>query len=85
VFVPSPRANAPLNVIAFVNVRAAALSLEIFPPLNTTVPVPNAALSPTKTDPALTVAPPLNVFAPDNVNSPLPLFTNLPVPLITPL
>jgi hypothetical protein len=85
VFVPSPSANAPLNVNPFATVRAVPPSLAILPPLNTTVPVPNAALSPTKTEPALTLAPPLNVFAPDNVNSPAPLFTKLPVPLITPL
>jgi hypothetical protein len=29
--------------------------------------------------------PPLNVFVPPSVSSPLPLFTKLPLPLITPL
>jgi hypothetical protein len=85
VFVPSPKASAPLNVNAFAIVRAVTLSLAIFPPLNTTVPVPNAESSPTNTDPALTLAPPMNVFVPESVSTPLPLFTKLPAPLITPL
>jgi hypothetical protein len=85
VFKPSPNPNAPLKVSAFPTVRAVTLSLAIFPPLNTTVPVPNAAPSPTNTLPALNVAPPLNVFVPLNVSVPLPFFTNRPLPLITPL
>jgi hypothetical protein len=85
VFKASPRVNAPVKVNPFANVRAVALSLAICPPPNANVPVPNAALFPTHTVPALTPAPPLNVFAPESVNSPVPLFTILPVPLITPL
>ena len=85
VFVPSPKLSPPLSVNAFANVRALALSLAIFPPLNTTVPPPNAALFPTNTAPPLTVAPPPNVFVPESVNVPVPLFAKLPLPLITPL
>jgi hypothetical protein len=86
VFVVSPSASVPLNPNAFATVRAVAPSLEIFPPLNVTLPVPNAALFPTNTVPALTLAPPVNAFVPLNVSAPLPLFTNdPPVPLITPL
>jgi hypothetical protein len=84
VFVASPKPSDPLKVSAFATVRAVTLSLAIFPPLNTNVPVPNAALSPTNTVPAPTAAPPLNAFVPDNVNSPVPFFTKLPLPLITP-
>jgi hypothetical protein len=85
VLVPSPSANDPLKLNAFANARDVTLSLAIFPPLNTTVPVPNAESSPTQTVPALTVAPPLNKFTPVRVNAPLPLFNNLPLPPITPL
>jgi hypothetical protein len=87
VFVPSPSANAPLNPSAFPTVRAVVSLLEIFPPLNVTLPsFPNAAPFPTNTVPSLTLAPPVNVFAPLNVNAPAPLFTSdPPCPLITPL
>jgi hypothetical protein len=47
--------------------------------------VPNAEALPTRTVPELTVAPPVNVFVPDNVREPLPLIvSDPPVPLITP-
>jgi hypothetical protein len=86
VFAASPSANAPLKPNAFATVRAVVSLLEIFPPLNVTLPVPKAASFPTNTVPLLTLAPPVNVFAPLNVNAPAPLFTrDPPVPLITPL
>jgi hypothetical protein len=86
VFVPSPSANVPLNPSAFATVRAVVSLLEIFPPLNVTVPVPKAPSFPTNTVPTLTLTPPVNVFVPLNVNAPAPLFTrDPPVPLITPL
>jgi hypothetical protein len=83
--VTSPSTSAPLSDHPFVTARAVEPLLAIFPPLNTTVPVPNAALSPTHTVPALTDAPPVNVFVPESPNSPVPFFTKLPAPLITPL
>jgi hypothetical protein len=47
VFVASPKTNEPLKSIALARVRAVVLSLEIRPPLKTSVPVPSAALLPT--------------------------------------
>jgi hypothetical protein len=47
VFVASPNTNEPLKSMALANVRAVVLSLEIRPPLKTSVPVPSAALLPT--------------------------------------
>jgi hypothetical protein len=85
VFTESPKANPPLKIQVFPNERADNPSLEIFPPLNVTVPVPNAESLPTKTTPELTVIPPPNVFTPLNVSVPPPLFTNTPdAPLKTP-
>jgi hypothetical protein len=85
VFAESPKANPPLKLQLFPNERADTPSLEIFPPLNVTVPVPNAESLPTKTTPELTVIPPPNVFTPLNVSVPPPLFTKTPdAPLKTP-
>jgi hypothetical protein len=64
--------------------RAVTPSLDTTPPLNVTVPDPNPAGLITKTTPPLTVVPPENVFATSKVIVPEPLFTNAPVPLITP-
>jgi hypothetical protein len=68
-----------------IRVRAAVELLDTTPPAKVSVPVPNAALSPTSTVPAFTVAPPLNVFAPESVSVPELAFTKAPVPVITPL
>jgi hypothetical protein len=55
----APNVIAPFNVYPFVNVRAVASELATTPLLSVTPPVPNAALFPTNTLPALTVVPPL--------------------------
>jgi hypothetical protein len=83
----APNVIAPFNVYSFANVRAVVPELATTPPVTVTFPVPNAVSFPTKTVPAFTVAPPVNVFSlvPPSVNDPLPLFTNPPLPLITPL
>jgi hypothetical protein len=83
--VASPNPSVPLIANSFAKLRAAALSLEIRPPLKVTVPVPSAALSPTWIAPSLSVTPPLKVFAPLIVNNALPVFTRLPAPLMSPL
>jgi hypothetical protein len=83
--VASPNPSVPLIANSFARLRAVALSLEIRPPLNVTVPVPSAALSPTWIAPSLSVTPPPNVFAPVIVNTALPVFTKLPAPLMSPL
>jgi hypothetical protein len=86
VFVPSPSVTAPPNEYPFVIVRAVVESLERVPPVIINVPVPNPALFPTLTVPDPIVTPPVNVFVPLNVSTPVPPCTNEPpVPLITPL
>jgi hypothetical protein len=84
-FVASPNPSVPLIANSFARLRAVALSLEIRPALKVTVPVPNAALSPTWIAPSLKVTPPLKLFEPVIVNTALPVFTRLPAPLMSPL
>jgi hypothetical protein len=68
------------------SVRAVVESLETVPPLIVNTPLPNAVALPTRTVPALTVAPPVKVFAPLNVKIPVPFFTSEPpAPLMMPL
>jgi hypothetical protein len=68
----------------FVIVRAVPESLEITAPFITKLPKPNAASFPTYTDPEDIVAGPANVFAPLNVNAPVPLLVNETAPPTTP-
>jgi hypothetical protein len=80
-FTASPSVTPPPNDTAFDIVRAVIPSLERIPPLTTKVPAPNAASFPTHTLPAETVVPPPYVFAPLNVNTPVPSFVNANAPL----
>jgi hypothetical protein len=85
-FVPSPIVTVPPSVSPFVaNVRALVPSLETVPPLITNVPPPNAPLFPKYNAPAVTVTPPLNVFAPLNVSAPAPDFVTPNPPPNAPL
>jgi hypothetical protein len=85
-FVTSPIVTVPPSVSPFVaNVRALVPSLETVPPLITNVPPPNAPLFPKYNAPAVTVTPPLNVFAPLNVNAPAPDFVTPNPPPNAPL
>jgi hypothetical protein len=93
VFTESPRVNDPDIEYPFPIVRAVAPSLDTGEPANVTTPdaAPKAELLPTYTAPALKVAPPVNVFAPLNVNAAAPAFVRLnpppkaPVPSTTSL
>jgi hypothetical protein len=58
-FTVSPNVTAPPNVMPFATVRGVAPSLDTVPPLNTNVPLPNAALFPINNAPAVTVVFPL--------------------------
>jgi hypothetical protein len=80
-----PNVVEPPITYALVKLRAEVELLDTTPPAKVSVPVPNAALSPTSTVPAFTVTPPLNVFAPESVSEPELAFTKAPVPVITPL
>ena len=62
-----------------------ATRFNVPPALTLTVAEFNSALPPTRfTVPAFTASVPVKVFTPDRVNSAVPPFTKLPVPLITP-
>jgi hypothetical protein len=85
-FVPSPNVTfAPIEN-PFPSVRAVAESLETTTPavFIVNVPVPSAASSPKRSVPAVTVTPPVNVFAPLRVSTDAPAFVKVPPPLTTP-
>jgi hypothetical protein len=84
VFDASPNDTAPPMFNTFASVLPATESLDTVAPANVSTPVPNAALSPTRTMPALNTAPPSNVFAPPKVNVPPPAFVNANDPPKTP-
>jgi hypothetical protein len=86
VFVPSPSVTNPPTEYTFASVRAVVESLERIPAVIVSVPVPNPALFPTRTVPDPIVTPPVKVFVPLSVKTPVPPCTNAPpAPLITPL
>jgi hypothetical protein len=85
-FVGSPNVTfAPIEN-PFPSVRAVAESLETTTPavFIVNVPVPSAASSPKRSVPAVTVTPPVNVFAPLRVSTDAPAFVKVPPPLTTP-
>jgi hypothetical protein len=85
-FVPSPIVIVPPSEYPFAIEYAVVEALDKVPAVIVKVPVPNAALLPTRTAPDPIVTPPVNVFAPLNTNVPVPPLTKEPpVPLITPL
>jgi hypothetical protein len=75
-FTASPNVAAAPIEIPFATVRAVVPSLETVPPFITNTPLPNAPALPIFNAPALTVVPPLYVFAPLNVSAPAPAFVN---------
>jgi hypothetical protein len=77
VFTASPNVTVPDKLNAFASVRAVTPSLvNAVPDASVTVPVPNAALFPTRTVPAFTTVPPPYKFAPPNTNVPAPAFVS---------
>ena len=81
-----PKATLPSRESGLESVLAVAPSLARRPPINASVPSPSAASLPIKIDPAFKVTPAANVFTPESVNAPLPVFISEPAaPEITPL
>jgi hypothetical protein len=85
-FVASPIVIVPPSEYPFAIEYAVVDALDKVPAVIVKVPVPNAALLPTRTAPDPIVTPPVNVFTPLNTKLPVPPRTkDPPVPLITPL
>ena len=80
----SPSCALPPSESTLVIVRAVELSEAKVPPLSENVPVPNALLLPARRTPALKVAPPPKVFAPERIIVPVPDLTSEPVFVIRP-
>jgi hypothetical protein len=83
-FTASPSVTVPPNEIPFTTDRAVVSLLETVPPLNTSVPLPNAPSFPMFNAPKFTVVFPEYVFTPDRVKSPAPAFVNEKPPDNTP-
>jgi hypothetical protein len=82
----SPSVTAPPTEYTFASVRAVVESLESAVPVAiVNEPVPKPALFPTRTVPAVTDTPPVNVFAPPNVSTDAPAFVNEKAPPTAPL
>jgi hypothetical protein len=82
----SPSVTAPPTEYTFASVRAVVESLESAVPVAiVNEPVPKPALFPTRTVPAVTDTPPVNVFAPPNVSTEAPAFVNENAPPTAPL
>src|SRR6266851_1384418 len=65
----------PLSVIALASESPLAAACRVVPFAKVRSPVPNAVLDPTASVPALTIVPPVYVFAPVSVSVPVPTFT----------
>jgi hypothetical protein len=86
-FVPSPSVTFAPIVNPFPNARAVPESLETttLAVFNVNNPLPSPASLPIRNVPAVSVTPPVNVFAPLNVNTDAPDFVSENAPPIAPL